>query len=286
MKQVIEIPSVGLVAVPFVKKSKVNRRIGGFFAALCSVALAAPCSAAVIVSDAFSGSSGVDLAGTNAVVSQGVLDAGGSATWVANTAFNTDGSVAFGTGASGLARLSLGDYIWNARGTQNGVFTLTATVSITSGTWISVGFFHTEAAITTYFSNGVDGNPGPGIATAINRFSDGINSDNYYGRKGTAGNSNPGVISGTVTFTIKLDLSSYGGSNYGTVTFSNNLGIGTATTVALASDGGVNPFLYVGFSGNNGANGTISNFSLEQIPEPSAMLLLLTLPVLGFSRRR
>jgi hypothetical protein len=256
-----------------------SRVLSALAPAICSLALVSPCVGAVILSDSFSGAALVDLNNTQASVSQGFLAAGGNATWVANAAFGADGSINFTTG-SGLARLALGDYVWNALGTQSGLFTLTSTVAITSGTWISVGFFHTEAVTSTYFSNG---SPGPGMSTALLRSTNVIN---YYGGKGVNSASTPGSAASPVTFTIALDLRGWNGTtNFGTVTFSNDK-VGTSTTVALPSDGDVNPFQFVGFSGNSSANGTISNFSLSQIPEPSAMLILLTLPILGFSRKR
>lgn len=246
-------------------------------AVVAAIALAVPCSAAVIVSDPLNGSASADLHGTQAVMSQGVLDAGGNATWTANTAFNADGSIAFQSG-SGLARLALGSYIWDARGSENGLFTLTSTISIASGTWISVGFYHTEAGTGTYFSNGTPGgSPGPGMSTALIRSTNVIN---YYGGKGVNQSSTPGSATGAVTFTISLDLRSWNGTtNFGTVTFSNDK-VGEARTVTLTDDGGVNPFQYVGFSGNSSPNGTISNFSLSQVPEPSIMLMLSALPLL------
>jgi len=263
----------------FEKKPRLSCGIFVHGAVVAAIALAAPCSAAVIVSDPFSGSSTVDLHGTQAVMNQGVLDAGGSATWTANTAFNTDGSIAFQSG-SGLARLALGSYIWDARGSENGLFTLTSTISIASGTWISVGFFHTEAATSTYFSNG---SPGPGMSTALLRST---NAVNYYGGKGINQSSTPGSATGAVTFTISLDLRSWNGTtNFGTVTFSNDK-VGDPKAVILTDDGGVNPFLYVGFSGISSPNGTISNFSLSQVPEPSTLFILSLLPLLGLCRRR
>lgn len=279
MKRKNEIPSIDLVTVPCGKKPGISKEVVGLFA----IAMAIPCSAAVIVSDPFSGSPEVALNNGVAIMSQEVLDAGGNASWTANAAFNADGSVAFSSG-SGLARLALGDYIWDAKGTESGLFTLAATISITSGAWISVGFYHTEASTNSYFSNGISGNPGPGMATALLRSN---NTINYYRGKGVGSNSTPGSATGSVTFTIALDLRSWDGStNFGTVTFSND-SVGSPTAVPLPDDGGENPFKYVGFSGNSSANGTISNFSLSQIPEPSAMLLLSTLlPLLGFSRRR
>lgn len=263
--------------------------MGAFYAAALTMSAATPCLGAVIVSDSFDGSSESALSERTAVMSPGVVAAGGSAEWVANGAFYAAGNVGF-TSGSGLARLSLGDYIWNAKGTEDALFTLTATLAITSGTWISVGFFHTDAPTNSYFSNGISGNPGPGMATSILRRTDA--GDNYYSGKGVGGASNPGVITGPVTFTIQVDLRSWNGStDWGTVTFTNvnssNVSVGAPRTANLPDDLDENPFKYVGFSGNTAANGSISNFTLSQIPEPSAMLLMFAAPVLvGFSRRR
>jgi hypothetical protein len=253
--------------------------LGGYLAPCCAFAMTLPCCAAIIVSDPLNGAGTDDLNGRLAVVSQGVLDAGGNAAWVANTSFKSDGSLVFPTG-SGVARLSLGDYIWNARGTESGLFTLTSTIAVTSGNWISVGFFRSEVSTTSYFSNG---EPGPGMATAILRSTDVIN---YYPGKGVAGNTSPGSAAGPVTFTITLDLRSWNGTtNFGTVKFLNDK-VGTERTANLPDDEDLNPFLYVGFSGLSSPNGSISNFSLSQVPEPSLILLLSALPLMGFRRSR
>lgn len=272
----------------------------GLLAVLCTASLAAPCGATVIVSYGFNETG--NLAGKTASMDSRLLTnsgapgwVSGSTTWVARSDFQANGSFSW-TGASandgGSARLDLGSYIWDARGTESGLFTLTSTLSITSGTWISVGFFHSALATGNYFSNGAAS--GPGMSTAILRNNPATGAY-YFSGTGNSGNNAtpaPTALSSPVTFTITLDLRTWNGTdNWGSVTFSNNQMPGESWTQNLTDDNDVNRFRYLGFSSFTGngttVTGTISNFSLSQIPEPSTALALLAAPaLLGLRRRR
>lgn len=243
--------------------------------------------ATVIVADTFSGGAGSALNGTNATTfNSGITAAGGSATWVANSAYNANGTLTSTSGSapnniqSTSATLALGSYIWDARGTASGQFTLTATFSEVTGgftaaetRWISLGFFTQRPTTTQAFWNG------GGMATAVLRQTD-ANANNYFVGPTTGGGVNPGSITGAVTFTIEIDLRSWNpaNSNYGTVTFSNSVTSGS-TIRSLPNDNGTNPFQYLGFSGNTDSNSVpgpasaITNFSLSQIPEPASLIL-------------
>lgn len=254
-------------------------------ALFCSSIL--PLGATVIIADNFSGSSATPLNGTTAsTFDSAITTAGGNGIWDAHSLYNANGTLTSSSGVSPQniqstsAILGLGTYIWDTRGTENGLFTLTATFSAIGGgssslasRWVSLGFFSSEPSQTqAFYSVG-------GVATAVHRQND-ASSNNYFAGPLTSGESNPGVISGTATLTIVIDLRSWDGpnGNYGTVTFSNSVTSGS-TTAALPSNGGLNPFQYLGFSGNTnsssdiGPSVTMTNFSLTQIPEPATALL-------------
>lgn len=98
-------------------------------AAVFAISSALPASAAILlVSESFDGNSADNLNGTSAgTFSSAIGDAGGSSTWGANTAFTADGGV---TLYRGSAHLNLGSYINDAKGQQNGIFVLQATVAL------------------------------------------------------------------------------------------------------------------------------------------------------------
>lgn len=258
----------------------------------------------MIIADTFAGSPTSGLNNTSpSTFSPNIVAAGGSGTWAAHTAFRANGTIErsetifLGSPTSGgAARLGLGSYIWDAKGTENGLFVLTATFSNFTGTgagannWVGLGFFRSEISTGSYFS--VGNTNGPGMATAIIRNSDPAGTTNYFAGPGNGNSSDPGTISGAspVTFTIALDLRSWNGTtDWGKVIFSNSQ-VGDPMEVNLTDDrvGGVsqNRFQYVGFSGFNQLSVTITDFNLTQIPEPSSVLALLTTPALLCLRRK
>lgn len=93
----------------------------------------------LIVAENFGGLATDNLAGTTAdTFAPAIVTAGGSATWVGSAAFKADGSVVDGFSRS--VHLNLGSYINDAKGTPEGLFELTVTISETTGTWLTVGF--------------------------------------------------------------------------------------------------------------------------------------------------
>ena len=266
-----------------------------FSALLASGVLTSASHAAVIIADTFSGSVNDELDGQSATTfAQGVTSAGGSAVWGFDSndtgLFRANGEVVY-TGASTdldrSIRLSLGSYIEDAKGTANGKFTLTATVAAPTGsdndssTWATVGFFSGNVDAQAMF---VGNN---GLATSITRRVDSGNDDFFPG-PGTAGAIDVGnnVSVGTQTFTTVLDFTPAGGydemnNNFGTVSFSSTSSP-TPTTFTYTTD---QTFASVGFSLNDSALTTFSNFSLSQIPEPSG-LLLTALGSLALLRRK
>ena len=133
-------------------------------AAAASLFLAtAPAHAAVIVAEDFGGSGGA-LTGTTAnTFASGITAAGGSSTWVADPGFLDDGSVSVSRRA---AYLNLGSYINDAKGTANGKFDLTMTISETTGAWISLGFSTLNTPATTFDFTGAEV---PGLGTIVYR---------------------------------------------------------------------------------------------------------------------
>jgi hypothetical protein len=218
------------------------------------------------------------------------------------TDFRADGSVV-GTGSAaqrgGSAYLNLGTYINDAKGTANGKFVLTATISsVTGGSWLALGFA-TQTAPNTLrnFTNASSGGTAStqGYANMVYRVSGDI--DQFRG----LGNLNP-VAADDVTFssartlTITLDFTPLGGyngtSNFGTATFGANTGVGdtyeefgSSVFSANASIGS----LLLSWAGSstdgNVTGGGFSNLTLSQIPEPSAALLG-SLGLLALLRRR
>jgi hypothetical protein len=278
-----------------------------FTAALSIAATIQSLSASVIVADTFGGSSSVSLNGSAAPTFEAsVVAAGGSGVWSANSAYKANGqleSTAVGLPTpNSSATLSLGTYIWDSRGTESGLFTLTATISgITGGSseinsrWVSLGFFGSQPSLTSAFWVG---NPPIGIATIVHRQEDN-GSNNYFSGMGATGGVDPGRLTGTVTYSITVDLRSWDGiSNFGTVSFSNSVTSGS-TTMNLPNTLTTNQFAYFGFSGNTSMTGdepnqlstqgpgaNLSNLSLSQIPEPaSALLASLALSIFVFRRK-
>lgn len=252
--------------------------------------------ASVIIADSFSGAEGATLDGALAPTFDGAISsAGGSAAWVANSAYKANGELA-GTAVgittqSSSAVLNLGSYIWDSRGTENGYFTLTATISgITGGEdssvnrWVALGFFNRQPELTQAFYSA------SGVANAVHRQND-TSGNNYFSGPGattSSSNPNPGVLSGTITFSISIDLRTWDpdSDQFGTVIFANSLTTGTSTMDLPDVRSAVDPYGFVGFSGNTWMEGQapnqtagagpvafLSDFSLTQIPEPGALLL-------------
>ncbi len=236
--------------------------------------LTASSQAVVIIQESFGGLVGDPLNGTFAdVFASGITSAGGSSTWGASTSFKANGSLEnTGNATDGSASLTLGSYINNAKGTANGKFTLTATIAAPTGsdndngTWVSVGFFNAAIASGEMFVEN-----SKGIATSLTRR---VDSSDYFPVPGTGNSINAITGTGTRTYTTVLDFTLGGGyngtSNFGTVTFFSDNGPvgGNSFTYTSTQD-----FTGIGFTFNDSPNSALSNFKLEQVPEPSAVLL-------------
>jgi len=245
--------------------------------------------AAVIVSETFGGTS-ADLQGKTATsFATGITTAGGSNVWQANTAFNRDGTtVGFGTGnTGGSAYLNLGTYIDAAKGTATGKFTLTATLNVTSGSWLALGFAgETAPSIGRNFTNNPSiGGTTTGYANMLVRGNGTAGDiDAFAGSAATnQRNADDTVFSTTATLIITLDFTTAGGyngtTNFGTASFQASYGAGPTVfnydpfTYTTNAPIGSLLLSWAGSDALGDGTGSYSNISLSQIPEPSAALL-------------
>ncbi|HBR95471.1 MAG TPA: hypothetical protein DEA90_15020 [Opitutae bacterium] len=229
----------------------------------------------VLVSDDFGGSSADSLNGASAdTFNSAVASAGGSATWVAGTEFNADGSVDNGN-TKQTAYLGLGSYVNDLKGSEDAIFTLEATMGIngsgSNGDRLTLGFFRSE--LPSYSIDGTFYTNDRGALTFNLRESNaGSESDVYVGY-GVDGGHNVGTYSGigTYKFTTIVDLSTHNGAtDFGSVSFYlDDVLLGSTYDIAYDLD-----FSYVGFTNDNSGGGQLSNFSLTQVPEPSAYALM------------
>ncbi|MDQ8206320.1 hypothetical protein QEH52_02290 [Coraliomargarita sp. SDUM461003] len=262
-----------------------------FLPALAFAALSiTPGTAAVIISDSFDGSSAVALNGQNATTfSSDITTAGGSATWVAGSVFRADGTLPGSGDVDASAALSVGSYINDAKGTANGVFTLTSTISQVAGasganSWIGMTFF-----TGTYFKDDPLFKNNFAVGVAIRRAAEGTTFFDYIQSPGSVGTSYVTTDWGAVgaadaTFTTVLDLSGWNGTDsFGSIEFYLN---GSSTPDAVANLTSDYDFSLVGLSYNQNASGTVESFSLAQIPEPSFLPLVLLSSLAVLIRRR
>ena len=194
------------------------------------VCCCAPVSqAGVLASENFGGSGGA-LNGTTAdTFAAAIVTAGGSSTWVADPGFLDDGSVSVNRGA---AYLNLGSYINDAKGTEDGKFDLTMTISETTGSWISLGFSTLNTPATTFDFTGA---AVIGLGTIIYRASGEL--DMFIGPRTTGSTDGPDGNTGPRTLTVRLDLTPAGGydgvTNFGTVTWTDS-GLGAVNNLGTA----------------------------------------------------
>jgi hypothetical protein len=235
-------------------------------AALAPALTAASANAGVIVAENFGGNGSGGLAGTAADrFSPLITAAGGSAIWVANSGFKDNGLIS--NVSRKAACLDLGSYVNNAKGTDRGLFTLTMTVSETSGTWLSLGFGQENTPSTDKdFTNASSVNPAPaqtttGLGTIIYRAQGGttLGELDMFGGPGSATGvvDGPEPNTGNRTLTVTLDLTPAGGT-HGRVTWSDSVRgvLGSYTYTTSRNFGSIL------ISGS--ATGTISNLSLSQ----------------------
>jgi hypothetical protein len=225
-------------------------------------ASAAAPDGALLIEEDFGGSSATGLAAKSADLFDAVLiNAGGSSTWRAGTAFRANGSVTADT-AQTSASLDLGTYINSRKGQPDGKFILTATISENTGAWISLGFSQANApSITQNFT------AASGIATILYRAQNGspageldlfpiLNSNVIDG---------PDANTGPRTLSVTLDLTPSGGyngtSHHGSVTWSDSA-LGTLGTHNFTSNVNFGSIL---LSEANSSAGSVSALTLRQI---------------------
>jgi hypothetical protein len=167
--------------------------------------------AEVIIAENFGGAGG-DLNSTTAdIFSSAITSAGGSATWAAAGGFKDDGSVSPVFNQS--AYLPVGSYINATKGKASGLFTLSATLTLsTTGSWGSIGFFRNPVTNRDFTQNSI------GLATLIYRTSGELDG---FGGPGSLNNvDGPDAQSGPQLLTVVLDLTGHDNStNFGSVSF-------------------------------------------------------------------
>ncbi|MDF3129541.1 PEP-CTERM sorting domain-containing protein [Kiritimatiellaeota bacterium B1221] len=230
----------------------------------------------VLISEDFGGIATDGLNGKNAsTFSSAITSAGGSSVWAAGTAFNADGSVDAGAATSGAAaRLNLGSYINDRKGTATGKFSLTATLDPNSGggsNFLSLGYFTGAIGLTDDFAS--DSNA-YARATALTRVSS-SNISEYFVGPGTSYSIDAINGRGLRTYTIVLDFTPAGGydgsTNFGTIFFHSDNDGGTPATRTLNSN---HSFQYIGMTRDDDVAGVFSDLQFTQIPEPSSLLLI------------
>lgn len=228
--------------------------------------------AAPIVSDSFN---------TDGALNNRIADSG--QTWSANAGWTTSvGNAVYDGGGNGMAGITLApNYFAN----NPGIYQLEATVSIsTTGTeWIAIGF---SQNIETPDGNGhFQSDEDGGRPWLLLRG----NGATFLRSDGNTGDITPGGTFPTSNSTLKLIYD----TSVPNWTFDAYIN-GTQLDLNGATAG--NTFTYstnptairsVGLTGNNLVSGSVHDFSLSAIPEPSSLLLLATaLGALGLFKRR
>jgi hypothetical protein len=267
---------------------KMKRKLMLLVAAMAVILTAVSANASyVIVAENFGGDGTGDLDATAAdTFYSGITAAGGSATWAANSGFDDNGAVSVNKHA---AYLNLGSYINDTKGTADGLFELTLTISETTGTsWISLGFGKENTPSTDRdMTGGTTGTP-VGTTTGLGTigYRDADNELDMWGGPGSGGAvDGPNGNTGARTLTVTLDLTGYDGTtNFGKVTWSDSQISGDLGSYTYATAQNFGSIL---ITGGASISGTISNLTLSQsIPEPATIGLLLIGSVMGFYRRR
>jgi hypothetical protein len=236
---------------------------------------APPVSSQILIKENFGGI-GAALNGTSAdTFALGIVVAGGSSTWVADAVFLDNGVVTLATRVG--AYLNLGSYIDDTRGTADGKFDLTMTISPTTGTWISLGFATQNAPSTMKdFTNSGSGTSNTtGIATMVYRATNAPGEIDMWGGPLTGGAvDGPDNNTGNRMLTVSLDLTPAGGyngvNNFGKVTWSDSVlgALGGYTYTSAQNFGSI----LVTDSYNS--SGTISALTLTQIWFPLLQITL------------
>jgi hypothetical protein len=249
---------------------------------LCSLLLTGlSTQAGIIVSESFGGSGADNLNYTTAdTFDAAITTAGGSSTWLAatgtNNYFRANGDIS-PSGNNVSAYLLLGSYIDDLAGTAGGKFELSADLGLpTNGSWVSLGFF--QDVDGTYENGNFTATPPEGVATILYRNTGEV--DGFGGGAGattTSGNVQGSTgLTGVQTFTVVLDLTPGGGyngtDNFGKVTYYEG-DTDTGSNIGSFTYTAANTYAGVGFSTAT-SDGTIDNFTLTVIPEPSSLILV------------
>ncbi len=174
------------------------------------------------------GSSEDPLNGQAVTTSQAFEDAGGGTAWVANDRFKADSSHITGSAAEFLGYITLGNYINDHKGNEDGLFELTGTMNVTGvGNVAPIGFSRLAAPPLNVRAFSADAQGWGTVSlsstgTVISRLA---NTGTY---------ENFGATS-TAPITIGLDFrpsSGYNGTdNFGTIYWRNETGILATATI-------------------------------------------------------
>ena len=166
------------------------------------------------------------------------------------------------------ASISLGSFVTDTKGTANGLFRLTVSLTV-DDVWIDFGFSSEETPDPGTFSLNVGGfgmlRPDARDDTVRTSVFEGGNSEDFTGHFGAE------------NYTVELDYRDYnvGEENFGTITwFADDTEL---RSFALTSDLDYDPgAILISRSGiSPGGQGTLHNVTLQQIPEPGTMGMLL-----------
>jgi autotransporter-associated beta strand protein len=232
-----------------------------------SLVLAAPSVHAemkTIVAENFSGSGAVLNGKTADTFDSGITAVGGSSTWKAHPNWKDNGGVPVSSAYSS-AYLNLGTYINDAKGTTNGLFELTMTMSPTVGSsgWLSLGFALENSPSTNDNFNTAGAT---GVGTMAYRVTSKVAAWGGY-KTALAISPTDQTVSGTQTLTVVLDLTpdNYDGlTKFGKVTFRTN-GVTIASPITYT---GTRSFGSI-FLSQATALGTNSTLTLTQTNIPS-----------------
>lgn len=242
--------------------------------------LASASQAAIILMDqSFTQAVGTQASVDGTAVGNANTTAGVAATWTAGTAasgaLRTDGEV-FSNVGNASAHVGLGTLVNGAKGTANGVFTLTTVMSEppTGSNWVAAGFatsINVSANFTTF----------GGIGTALYRTN---GKADFFAGPNTGGTAyNDEGVTGTQTFISVLDLSAWNGTgDYGTISYyRGSVAPGNLEyTYDFVADFSIASIAVSTFS--TGGEGVIQSITLTQVPEPSTYAALAGLLALGF----
>ena len=222
-------------------------------------------SAAVIYQDNFNRTG--DLSGSTPTITTG------GNTW-SSANWSTDGSAAKPDAAGYMAILPFNPV-------QGNIYTLSASMNPTSPAgepnWFVLGFTGRNATDNWFAGD-------QSSASIAARVSNNEYPDFYFNGPGTtAGFGTVGsYAAGAHLYSITLDTTALNSANW-TVSYSVD-----GTQVIAPTALGYNPTInYVGFGSNDATGGTIDNFSLTVVPEPSTYALVVGgIATLLLSRRR